>query len=207
MPIITKPRRKMKMQKPNDYDSAPVYGESRPLEVGGHIMKIVKVEESTSKNGNPMILIYLDTDKSDKQPQYFKQRYDNDSRQDKKWPCIVYQVTEDESGCTKPMFKTFIESVTKSNSSSFKVLWGDKFCECFKGRLVGGVFRREQFRSPKTGKLAWSVKCCAFRSVAAINEGIDPPADKYLEEDGGYPMPPESNVRTDTTPTDDDYPF
>lgn len=42
-----------------------------------------------------MILIYLDTDKSDKQPSYFKQRYDNDTRQDKKWGCIVYQLVED----------------------------------------------------------------------------------------------------------------
>lgn len=196
------------MQKPNDYDSAPVYGENKPLETGGHVLKIIKVEETVSKNGNTMILIYLDTDKSDRQPQYFKQKYDADTRTDKKWPCIVYQLVEDvQNGGTNAGFKTFITSVEKSNSSSFKVLWGDKFCECFKGKLVGGVFRREQFLTQK-GKPAWSVKCCGFRSVAAIHEGVEPPKDKYLENEGGsYPAAPTTNTYVETTATDDDYPF
>lgn len=199
------------MQKPNDFDSVQAYGENKPLEPGGHIMKIIKVEEAVSEKGNSMLKIYLDTDKSDKQPMYFKQRYDNDTRADKKWPCIVFQLIEDvRNGGTNPGFKTFITSVEKSNSSSFKVLWGDKFCDCFKGKLVGGVFRREQFMTQK-GKLAWSVKCCAFRSVAAINEGVEIPADKYLEDSGntqgGYPVPQNTNVTADVTETDDDYPF
>ncbi|MDE6579932.1 MAG: hypothetical protein K2K41_05315, partial [Ruminiclostridium sp.] len=77
------------MQKPNNYDNTTPFTRQEPLELGGHIMRILKVEEATSKAGNPMILIYLDTDKSDKQPFYFKKRYDNDTRQDKKWVCIV----------------------------------------------------------------------------------------------------------------------
>lgn len=202
------------MQKPSDYDSVQAYGENKPLEPGGHIMKIVKVEETVSKGGNPMLMIYLDTDKSDKQPQYFKQRYDNDARAEKKWPCIVYQLTEDvQNGGTNPGFKTFITSVEKSNSSSFKVLWGDKFCECFKGKLVGGVFRREQFVTQK-GKLAWSVKCCAFRSVAAINEGVEIPEDRPYKPKEGEPVPVGANVVVNTETgevtteyTDDDYPF
>lgn len=204
------------MQKPSDYDSVQAYGETAPLERGGHIMKIVKVEETVSKNGNPMIMIYLDTDKSDKQPLYFKKKYDADTRAEKKWGCIVYQLTEDpQTGGTNPRFKTFTTSVEESNSSSFKILWGDKFCECFKGRLVGGVFRREEFLTQK-GKRAWSTKCCAFRSVAAINEGVEIPEDKPLDaaSQGGYPIPDSANVTVNvetgevmTTETEDDYPF
>lgn len=204
------------MQKPSDYDSVQPYGEFVPLECGGHIMKIIKVEETFSRNGNPMIMIYLDTDKSDKQPLYFKRKYDADTHANKKWTCIVYQLTENlETGGTNPGFKTFITSVEKSNSSSFKVLWGDKFCDCFKGRLVGGVFRREEFLTQK-GTRAWATKCCGFRSVAAINEGVEIPKDKPLDETaaGGYPISEAAAVKVNvetgevmTTETDDDYPF
>lgn len=203
------------MQKPSDYDSVQPYGEFAPLECGGHIMKIIKVEETVSKNGNSMIMIYLDTDKSDKQPLYFKKKYDADTRANKKWGCIVYQLTEDlETGGTNPGFKTFITAVEKSNSS-FKVLWGDKFCDCFKGRLVGGVFRREEFITQK-GTSAWATKCCAFRSVAAINEGVGIPKEKSLYEEtpNSYPITDNANVKVNvetgevmTTETDDDYPF
>lgn len=204
------------MQKPSDYDSVQPYGEFAPFECGGHIMKIIKVEETISKNGNLMIMIYLDTDKSDKQPLYFKKKYDADTRANKKWGCIVYQLTEDlKTGGTNPGFKTFITAVEKSNSSSFKVLWGDKFCDCFKGRLVGGVFRREEFLTQK-GTGAWTTKCCGFRSVAAINEGVEIPKDKplYEETPNSYPITDNANVKVNvetgevmTTETDDDYPF
>lgn len=83
------------MQKPKNYDNTLPYDEQEALELGGHIMRIIKIEETKSKSNRDMIKIYLDTDKSDKQPGYFKRRYDNDSRTEKKWGCIVYQLTED----------------------------------------------------------------------------------------------------------------
>ena len=201
------------MQKPSDFDEAREYGEQKPLESGGHILIIKKVEETTSSTGKAMIIINFDTADRDKQPKYFKQRYDADTRQEKKWPGRVWQLVYNDDGSTNPSFKTFITSVEKSNSSSFKVKWGDKFCDCFKDKLVGGVFRREQFVNNK-GKTAWAVKCMGFRSVAAIDEGVEIPEDKYLNDNeydkahdyGGYPAPPDANVQV-PPPSDDDYLF
>ena len=203
------------MQRPSDFDEVRGYDEQKALEPGGHILRILKVEETTSSTGKPMLIINFDTADRDKQPKYYKQRYDADTRQDKKWPGRVWQLTQDpQTGGTNAGFKTFITSVEKSNSSSFKVVWGDKFCDCFKDKLVGGVFRREQFVSSK-GKTAWTTKCIGFRSVAAIDEGVEVPDDKYLSDEaydkahdyGGYPAPNNANVQVPPPGDDDDYPF
>ena len=39
------------MIKPNDFDNTLAYGEFTPLELGGHICKIMSVEERTSSTG------------------------------------------------------------------------------------------------------------------------------------------------------------
>ena len=49
------------MHKPNNYDNTQAAGDFVPLEPGGHIMVIKKVEETTSKTGKDMLKISLDT--------------------------------------------------------------------------------------------------------------------------------------------------
>lgn len=209
------------MQKPKNYDSVQEFGEATPLEIGGHILKILKVEETVSRRGSPMVKICFDTAENDKQPNYFKRRYDGDTRAEKKWGGVVWQLTESpQTGETAPGFKTFTESVKKSNSSSFQLVWDDTFCERFKGRLVGGVFRREEFvigSGKRAGQRAFAVKCFVFRSVAAIGEGIDPPKDKLLTDEEykselerlglGAPTLDPYSAQVPMTETDDDYPF
>lgn len=198
------------MIKPNDYDNVQGYGEYEALELGGHIMKIVNVEETVSSTGKPMIKIYLDTDKSDKQPQYFKARYDSNARANKKWPCVVCQLVYDDTGATNRGLKAFHECVEKSNESKFKLLWGDKYCECFKGKLIGGVFGREEFIA-SDGSAKWTTKCFFFRSVGVILKGVPVPEDKSL---GGNKPVARQNVVVQAQPgelpipgDDDDYPF
>lgn len=209
------------MQKPKNYDNVQEYGEFQPLEIGGHILKILKVEETVSKKGRPMVKIHFDTAENDRQPNFFKKRYDSDTRAEKKWGGIVRQLTEDaKTGEAAPGFKTFTESVRKSNSSSFQLVWDDTFCERFKGRLVGGVFRREEFviaSGKRAGQKAFSTKCFVFRSVAAINEGVDPPKDKILTDEEyknelirlglDAPALDSYSAQVPMTETDDDYPF
>lgn len=45
----------------------------------------------------------------------------------------------DNDGNCNRSFKTFTTSVEHSNAG-FEVEWGDGFCQCFKGRKIGGVF-------------------------------------------------------------------
>ena len=196
------------MQKPNNYDNTSPFSRQEPLELGGHILKIVKVEESTSKAGNPMILIYLDTDKSDKQPLYFKKRYDNDTRENKKWGCIVYQFVEDpRTGDCNQGLVTFHDTVSRSNSN-FKLVWGDKYCDCFKGKLIGGVFGREQYINSK-GNAAFATKCFWFRTVDEIKSGVEVPEDKLLPSNKlpNNPVIDPVSAYFDEVDGDDDYPF
>ena len=170
------------MQMPRNYEQTAVYGDYESLEVGGHLCVIRKVEEATSKRGNNMLNIYLDTAPDDKQPGFYAKRYKEDSRpaEEKRWGCIVYQLTEDVDGFCSRGFKSFVTAVEESNPR-FRVEWGDRFCECFKGMRVGGVFRREQYEA-RDGSLKWSVKCNSFRSIQDIMDGVDVPEDKYLDD-------------------------
>ena len=166
------------MIKPADYDRVSAYGEFTPLELGGHICQIMSVEETTSSTGKDMLIISLDTAPQDEQPGYYMEQWKNDGRQDKKWGCRVFQMVLDKDGNTNRGLKTFITAVEKSNPG-FRVQWGDGFAACFKGRLIGGVFGREQYQN-SYGDLKWSTKCVQFRSVEAIQKGVDVPEDRYL---------------------------
>ena len=88
------------MQKPQDFEQVQAYTGFTPLDAGGHILVIKKVEEAKSKAGRDMLVIYLDTDKTDKQPNYFTEQYKNNQRPDKKWPnnAIVRPLVLDAEG-------------------------------------------------------------------------------------------------------------
>lgn len=174
------------MQKPKNYDQTAAYGDFEALELGGHLCVIKKVEETTSKSsGRPMIKIYLDTAPDDIQPGFYADRYKSDNRpeEQKRWGCVVNQLTEDNNGFCSRGLKTFINAVEESNPN-FSVMWDDRFCECLKNKRVGGVFRREQYEDRRDGSYKWSTKCSAFRSIEEIRNGVDVPEDKYLDKGG-----------------------
>ena len=166
------------MVKPSNYDNVQEYGEFKPLELGGHICRIMSVEETKSSTGKDMLKIFLDIAEGE-QANYYAEQYKADSRADKKWGCIVYQLTEDKDGNTNRGLKTFITSVEKSNKG-FTVAWGDNFTACLKGKVIGGVFGREQYQNSK-GELKFITKCVSFRSVDTVRAGVDVPADKLLQ--------------------------
>lgn len=129
------------MQKPSNYDETQAQGEFVPVELGGHILVIKQVEEMKSRTGKNMLKISFDFADGDVQPGYFAKMFRDDIRPDKKWPFggTTYMLTEDNDGNCSRQLKTFTTSVEKSNPG-FEINWGDKFAECFKNKLVGGVF-------------------------------------------------------------------
>ena len=151
-----------------------------------------------------MIVILLDTDKTDKQPHYFKDKFDNNPNISKKWPngAIIRQLVLDADGKTNRGFKTFIEMVEKSNQG-FKVQWGEKFSSGFKGKLVGVVFGREEYLD-SYGQSKFATKALNFRTIEDVKKGIEPPKDKLLNPSSNS----NSNYTEDITPVDDgDMPF
>ena len=129
------------MQKPNNYDNTQASGSFTPIETGGHHLIIKQVQEAKSKKGKDMVVVIFDTAPGDRQPSYFSKLFAEDIRPEKKWPRNgrQYIVVEDDEGNCSKSFKSFINSVEKSNSG-FTTQWGDKFAAQFKGKRIGGVF-------------------------------------------------------------------
>ena len=195
------------MNKPNGFDETQGFSSYEVLEEGGHILRILNVEERKSQAGNDMIVVSFDTDKTDNQPGYFKAKYDGDTRSDKKWPAggRTYQVCTDSNGICSKGFKTFIECVEASNNG-FKVQWGDNFATCLKNKLVGGCFGKEEYLN-SYGESKFTVKLSGFRTVQDVKEGkVQAPKPKMLENTGNN-----YNSNTgydDITPVEDsDVPF
>ena len=128
------------MNKPNNYDSVQAGGDYTPIELGGHHAVIMSVKEQKSSTGKDMIVVALDFGKNDRQPGYFKDQFDKDSRPDKKWPFqgVQYIVTEDADGKCSRNFKGFITSFERSNNTTIN--WGDKFVNQFKNKKIGVVY-------------------------------------------------------------------
>lgn len=149
------------MQKPQGYDEVQVGGDFIPVELGGHHLIIKGVKEQESKSGKPMIVVAFDFAKDDKQPGYFSDLFEKDIRPEKKWPAngtmyILAMDPQDQSKTSKS-FKGFITSFEKSNNVI--AIWGDKFCDQFKDKKIGGVFGvvEEEYNGDvkKRHKLRW----------------------------------------------------
>ena len=128
------------MQKPQGYDEVQIGGDFTPLELGGHHLIIKAVREQESKSGKPMIVVAFDCAKNDRQAGYFSDLFEKDIRPDKKWANngTQYIVTLDADNKTSKSFKSFITAFERSNNVICE--WGNKFCEQFKDKRIGGVF-------------------------------------------------------------------
>lgn len=198
------------MNMPKGYNDTQAFSDWTPLAPGGYVCKIVKVEETESRNGNPMLKIALDIAEGS-QANRFHEQFWNDDRADKRWPCVAYQVVAGRDGLTARGFKGFNISVAKSNDG-WREVWGDAFCENYKGKLVGVIFGREQYKN-RDGELRWSTKPQVFRSVDAIRNGdFQIPADKYLQDSAapagsGDDFPDGFRALSETEFADLDVPF
>ena len=183
------------MQKINDWDNVQAAGEFERLELGGHVCKIFKAEETTTSKGSRALKLYFDISDG-KQAGYFKKSFDGSTYADKKWPMggTYMQLTEGKSAS---FFKGMITAIEKSNNG-YKWAWDES---TLKGKLFGGVFGREQYRNTSTGELKFSTKCMQIRSTEGIQD-VPAPEDKLIKESsGGYASAP---LNSQFAPLDDD---
>lgn len=169
------------MNKPQDFEQVQAFEGYEKFEAGGHICRILQVNETESSNGHrPMIVVLIDADTTDKQAGYFKKKFDNNTNPNKKYPnnATVRQLVYDADGNTNRGFKTFIEMVEKSNPG-FQVQWGNNFAACFKNKLVGGVFGEEEYLD-NAGLSKFAVKFQNFKTVEDIKKGVEVPKKKLL---------------------------
>jgi len=172
------------MVKPNNFENTQASGDFTPVELGGHYAIIKGVKERDTKNGDPMIVVALDFDKKDEQTDYFKNLFDNDTRDDKKWPnqATNYITTEYKGECTKG-FKTFLKAYADSNKLDIEndIKWGDDFANQFKNKKIGVVFGNVEELYNGEVKLRRKIRWfCDYNKVS--EQKI--PSDRLLPADG-----------------------
>lgn len=167
------------MNKPAGYEEAQVLGEYTPINLGGHKLVIMQVEEITASNGNQYLKISFDTAKDDVQPSYYSNAYKNDTRENKKWSGVTTIFPTDKEGKTSKQFKTFCTAVEHSNSG-FKMVWGEQFCNALKGKAVGGVFGEEEYIG-NDGEVKTARKLFWFRGIDKVMDA-EVPAKRTVEK-------------------------
>lgn len=167
--------------KPKAYDEININEEFEKLELGGHKGIIIKAEEYTSDfSGKKSLKVYVDTASDDKQPEYFKKQYENDTRIDRKYPngAIKYVPLGEEENQIK-MLKSFITAYENSNNCKFD--W-NKEVDQLKGKKIGLVFGQEEYTS-QDGTTKLATKLNQFRSIDKV-DNVQIPKVKLL--DGSY---------------------
>ena len=167
--------------KPKAYDEININEEFEKLELGGHKGIIIKAEEYTSDfSGKKSLKVYVDTASDDKQPEYFKKQYENDTRIDRKYPngAIKYVPLGEEENQIK-MLKSFITAYENSNGCQFD--W-NKDWEQLKGKKIGLIFGQEEYIS-QDGTTKLATKLREFRSIDKV-DNVKIPKVKLL--DGSY---------------------
>ena len=167
--------------KPKTYDEINIIEEYEKISLGGHKGIIMKAEEYTSpQSGKTSLKVSVDTAKDDKQPEYFKKQYENDTRIDKRWSnsAIKYVSLGDEETQVRQL-KAFITAYENSNNCQFD--WG-KDWEQLKGKKIGLVFGPDEYIN-QNGDLKLNNKLREFRSIDKI-DNVKIPKVKML--DGSY---------------------
>ena len=167
--------------KPKTYDEINIIEEYEKISLGGHKGIIMKAEEYTSDfSGKKSLKVYVDTASDDKQPEYFKKQYENDTRIDRKYPngAIKYVPLGEEENQIK-MLKSFITAYENSNNCQFD--W-NKDWEQLTGKKIGIVFGMEEYEN-QSGELKTVNKLREFRSIDKV-DNVKIPKVKKL--DGTY---------------------
>ncbi len=129
------------MEKPQGYDEAQAFGEFETLPAGGYKCIIKRVACEKTQAGKEYLKLAIDILEGEFK-NFYQRRFDNDTREEKKWSGVWTVFTEGyDPGTTNPKFKGLITSVEASNPN-FKFNFDEKTLE---GKKVGIVFREEDF--------------------------------------------------------------
>lgn len=163
----------MILKKADNYDTIVVNEEFERLELGGHKGVIKKVEEYTSPiSGNTSLKVEVDTDKDDKQPNYYQEQFDKNTNSNKKWStgATKYVSLKEDENCVK-MLKGFITAVENSNLN-FTYDW-NKDIEQLNNKKVGLIFGLEEY-TDNEGKTKTATKLTQFRSLDKVDNAKIP---------------------------------
>lgn len=185
------------MEKPAGYDEAQAFGEFETLPAGGYKCKILKVVCEKTQNGKEYLKLAIDILEGEYKD-FFKKKFDADTREEKKWSGTWTVFTEGYNpGTTNPKFKGLITSVEASNAK-FKFDFAKE--QELVNKKVGIVFREEEFEG-FDGSVHTSVKPFFAVSYDKAEEANIPNPKKLAQK--GEAFEDNTTIASDN----DDLPF
>lgn len=185
------------MEKPQGYDEAQAFGEFETLPAGGYkcIIKKVACEKTTA--GKEFLKLAIDILEGEFKD-FFQKKFDNDTREDRKWSGVWTVFTEGYNpGTTNPKFKGLITSVEASNSK-FKFNFDE---QTLVNKKVGIVFREEEFEG-YDGQVHTSTKPFFAVSCDKAEEAKIPNPKKVTQKGEAF-----DDFTTASAADNDDLPF
>lgn len=171
----------------NGYKPQKQGGAREILPAGGYVAKILNAEEKRYTWGD-VLLISFDITEGE-HTGFFNADYQNNTNEDRKWRGtyrlpIPKDDGSEKDGWTKNAFNGAIWAIEESNPG-YAWNWDEKN---LKDKIVGVLFRNEEWRSNSTGNTGWDTKCCRLESVEDIRNGkFKIPKDKPLANKPAQP--------------------
>lgn len=170
------------------------------LKPGAYVCKVLKVEDVESKE---YLKIAFDISEGDYKG-YFKDLFDSDTKEDKKWPNMGMLYRSYKKSAER-FFASFITAVEKSNDG---YRWNfDE--QTLKGKTFVANFREEEYVNDQ-GELKVSLKVGEVRSIQALRDGnIKPLEIKKVSEEvlREYGLLDNKETKVSVQDIPDDLPF
>lgn len=141
---------------------------------GGHVCRIIQAKVETLDNGSEKLSLALDIEEGSPLDGVYRRMFAG-KEQGAKWPCVFGQFLLDRDGQCSPFFKGLIKCIEKSNPG-YQWAWDER---TLKGRMVGMIFREEEFLA-RDGSIRIVTRPAFARSVERIREGVEVPEVKRL---------------------------
>jgi hypothetical protein len=176
-------------------------GEFKQLPPGGYIGRIINATETTSKNGNEMIVLDVDIAEGEYKD-FFSDKYASSTSQFKTWGAKLRQCTD---GASVGVFKGLKETIEACNQG-FTFPFAPEPITRLNGKKIGLVFGVEEYIG-NDGELRTTVRVRGVRTLDAIRKGVAIPAPKLLDEDARAKALSKKTEGKNLTPVDEDLPF
>lgn len=195
------------MKKPSNWNDVKAAGERVKLPAGGYEAKIInaKVVNYDGSNGSYERLEIAVDITAGEYKDYYKQDFDSNTRDDKKWRGVARFYVPTDDGSEKDEYtKSVLKSVTDALEDSNKDYHWDWDETKLKGLKVGILVRDKEYEID--GKHGFSPEIFRFTDINRIREGkFTVPKQKLLKGSSGTSAAASSG--DDSAASDDDYPF
>ena len=195
------------MKKPSNWNDVKAAGERVKLPAGGYEAKIINAKVVNYDGGNgsyERLEIAVDITAGEYKD-YYKQDFDSNTRDDKKWRGVARFYVPTDDGSEKDEYtKSVLKSVTDALEDSNKDYHWDWDETKLKGLKVGILVRDKEYEID--GKHGFSPEIFRFTDINRIKEGkFTVPKQKLLKGSSGTSAAASSG--DDSAASDDDYPF